>query len=246
VVVSHGHLLAGRVQYSQPANGFRSGIEPVLLAASIAARLGERVLEAGTGAGAALLCLTARVPGVHAVGVEIDRAVAQLAAANALANGFAGIEIIAGAVEDFGPAQPFDHAMANPPYHSADGTASPVAEREIAKRGSVALLGTWVGQLSRCLRHHGSLTLILPGGMVPASLSAMTEHDCACTVMFPLWPKAGRAAKLLLLRGVKHARTPMQVMPGLVLHEPDGSFTPAARAVLNQSAALTLDRDRRT
>jgi tRNA1Val (adenine37-N6)-methyltransferase len=240
VVVSHGHLLAGRVQYGQPANGFRSGIEPVLLAASIPARPGERVLEAGTGAGAALLCLAARVPTVHAVGVEIDVALAELAAANALANRFAGIEIIAGAVEVFAPPQPFDHAMANPPYHPADGTASPVTERETAKRGSGALLWRWVGQLSRCLRHHGSLTLILPAGMVPACLSAMTEHSCACTVMFPLWPKLGRPAKLLLLRGVRNGRTPMQVMPGLVLHEPDGSFTQAAQAVLNLNAALSL------
>ena len=30
------------------------------------------MLEAGTGAGAALLCLTARVPGVYATGVEME------------------------------------------------------------------------------------------------------------------------------------------------------------------------------
>ena len=47
--ITHGHLLDGRVRYAQPAKGFRSGIEPVLLAASIPARAGQRVLEGGTG-----------------------------------------------------------------------------------------------------------------------------------------------------------------------------------------------------
>ena len=82
-----GYLLGGRVRYAQPRQGFRSGIEPVLLAAAVPARAGERVLEGGTGAGAALLCLAARVPGVHGVGIERDGTLVSLARRNASANG---------------------------------------------------------------------------------------------------------------------------------------------------------------
>jgi tRNA1(Val) A37 N6-methylase TrmN6 len=111
----------------------------------------------------------------------------------------------------------------------------------MAKRGSVDLLRTWTGQLSGHLRHHGTLTLIVPAGMLPPCLSAMTDYACACTAVFPLWPKCGRPAKLVLLRGVKNARSPMRVMPGLVLHEADGSFTDAAQAIFNDNAAITLE-----
>jgi tRNA1Val (adenine37-N6)-methyltransferase len=241
VITTQGHLLAGRVLYTQPAHGFRSGIEPVLLAASVPAQPGDRVLESGTGAGAALLCLAARVPGVQAVGVEIDHSLAALAAANANANGFTKIEIIAGAIEDVLPSRQFDHAMANPPYHAPGGTSSPIAERETAKRVSGDLIQTWIDRMSRSLRHRGSLTLILPAGMVPPYLSAMAEYGCPSTALFPLWPKSGRPAKLVLLRGLKNARMPMRVMPGLVLHQPDGSFTDTAQAILNGNAALMLD-----
>jgi tRNA1(Val) A37 N6-methylase TrmN6 len=240
VVITEGHLLGGRVLYRQPASGFRSGIEPVLLAASVPAQPGERVLEAGTGAGAALLCLTARTPGIRATGVEIDGPTADLAAANACANGLSGIEIIVGRIETVTLPYSFDHAIANPPYHSSDGTASPVAARDTAKRGSVALMAAWIGRLSGVLRDRGTLTLIVPAGMIPACVSAMAESHCPCTVIFPLWPKAGRSAKLVLLRGGKNVRSPMQLMSGLVLHHPDGSFTEAARAVLDGAGALTL------
>jgi tRNA1Val (adenine37-N6)-methyltransferase len=54
----------------------------------------------------------------------------------------------------------------------------------------------------------------------------------------PLWPKAGRPAKLLLLRGVKGGRMPFRVAPGLVLHTDDGRFTPEADAVLRLGRAL--------
>jgi tRNA1(Val) A37 N6-methylase TrmN6 len=234
-------LLGGRVLYSQPATGFRSGIEPVLLAASVQARPGERVLEAGTGAGAALLCLGTRVPGVIGRGVEIDESFARLAAANARANGLTDIEVVAVRIEDAVFPYQFDHAMANPPYHPQGGSASPVAERETAKRGSGSLMLTWIEALARTLRHRGSLTLIVPGGMVSDCLTAMSGCRCPCTVLFPLWPKAGRAAKLVILRGLKNARSPMQLMPGLVLHQPDGSFTAAAQAILRDGAALSLD-----
>ena len=83
-----GHLLDGRVRYVQPRHGFRSGIEPVLLAAAVPARAGDRVLEGGSGAGAALLCLAARVPGVRGLGIEQDPALVTLAKRNAAANGW--------------------------------------------------------------------------------------------------------------------------------------------------------------
>ncbi len=240
MVVTEGHLLGGRLIYRQPANGFRSGIEPVFLAASVPARAGEHVLEAGTGAGAALLCLNARVPEVCGTGAESDPAMARLAAENAGANGFGGIDIIPDPIETAFLRHIFDHAIANPPYHPPSGTASPVASRETAKRGSDELTARWIGRLSGVLRDRGTLTLIVPGAMIPASLAAMAENRCPCTVLFPLWPKLGRAAKLVLLRGVRNARSPLRMSAGLVLHNPDGSFTDEAMQILVAGAALDL------
>src|ERR1700712_4723911 len=94
--ITHGHLLDGRVRFAQRRTGFRTGIEPVLLAAAIPARAGQRVIEAGTGAGAALLCLAARVPGVSGLGVELDGEMAALARTNAAGNGFSTLEILTG------------------------------------------------------------------------------------------------------------------------------------------------------
>lgn len=241
MVTTDGHLLGGRVIYRQPATGFRSGIEPVLLAAAIPARPGEFVLEAGTGAGAALLCLSVRIPGVYGTGVEIDPTMADLGRANAHDNGLGDVEIVSAPIETAVLPRQFDHAMANPPYHARGGSASPVAERDTAKRGSDALMLAWIKVLSRGLRHHGTLTLIVPAGIVPVCMAAMSESGCPNTVLFPLWPKIGRPAKLVLLRGVKNARSPMRLMPGLILHQPDGSFTAAAQAILSGGAPLALD-----
>ncbi|HEX2943589.1 MAG TPA: methyltransferase [Rhodopila sp.] len=241
MVVTEGTLLGGRVRYAQPASGFRSGLEPVLLAACIPARPGERVLEAGTGAGAAALCLSARVDGVQVTAVEIDPDMATLASANAVANGFHGIEVLCGPIQTVPLPGGFDHALANPPYHAPDGSKSPVAAREMAKRGSDSATSEWIGRLSEALRYRGTLSLVVPAAMIPACLAEMSAARCPCSVVFPLWPKVGRAAKLVLLRGIKDSRAPLRLMAGLVLHTQDGSFTEPAQAILQSPTALNLD-----
>ena len=233
-----GTLLDGRVRYAQPQTGFRSGIEPVLLAAFVPARPGEHVLEGGSGAGAALLCLAARVPRLRGTGLERDPGLAALAAGNAAANGFAGLGFLSADVLGSDPAGPFDHACANPPYHPGGGTASPVAEREAAKRAAPGLLGAWTAALGRRVRPGGSLTLILAAGGVPEVLAAMTAAGIGGASLLPLWPKPGREAKLVLLRGVRGGRGPFRLLPGLVLHGETGGFTAAAEAVLRGAAAL--------
>ncbi len=241
MVITEDRLLGGRLTYRQPAIGFRSGIEPVLLAAAVPAKSGQRVLEAGTGAGAALLCLHARVPGLRSLGVEIDPALVGLAATNAAANGFASMEVLAGAVETVALQQDVDHAIANPPYHLAAGTASPLAARDLAKRGSIPQLQAWIGRLAAALRPGGTLTLIVPASRIPTCLRAMDDATCSCTVVFPLWPAAERPAKLVVIRGVRTTRAPMRLSAGLVLHRADGLLTEAAQAVLREASSLSLD-----
>lgn len=240
---TEGHLLGGRVRYAQPRAGFRSGIEPVLLAAFVPARPGEAVLEGGAGAGAALLCLAARVPGLRGLGIERDPALAALARANAAANAQPGLVFQQGDIGHLGhhAGGAFDHAFANPPYHPAGGSASPDPGREDAKRAAPGTLAGWTETLARCLRPRGTLTLILPAGGAPEVLAAMAAAGVGGGVLLPLWPKPGRAAKLLLLRGTKGGKAPFRVLAGLVLHREEGGFTTEAESILRDGAALTSD-----
>jgi tRNA1(Val) A37 N6-methylase TrmN6 len=255
-------LLDGRVRYAQPREGFRSGIEPVLLAAAVPARHGEHVLEGGSGAGAALLCLAARVPGVHGVGVEVDPSLVALALQNAAANSAAELRFVArdllemsaahrhpgesGDPDRLGPrfrgddAARFDHVFANPPYHPADATTSPIAARESAKRSRPGLLRDWAAALAAPLRQRGTLTFILPAALLPEAIDAVRTAGCQPASVLPLWPKRGRPAKLVLLQAVKGGRMKLRLLPGLVLHAESGGFTPEADAILRGGAALPL------
>jgi tRNA1(Val) A37 N6-methylase TrmN6 len=233
-----GSLLGGRVQHAQPSAGHRTGIEPVLLAASVPARAGERVLEGGTGSGAALLCLAARVPGICGVGVERDLALAELAADNIRANGFQGLSILAADLAAVRLDETFDHAFANPPWHDPAGTASPDPGREAARRAVPGIFATWAQTLAAPLRRRGTLTLAVAAAAVPGCLAALSSAGCGSPEVLPLWPRAGLPAKLALVRGVRFGRAPFRLLPGLVLHEAGGAFTAEAEAILRGGAPL--------
>ena len=235
--LTDGTLLGGRVSYRQLRDGYRTGIEPVLLAASISAKPGERVLEGGTGAGAGLLCLLARVPDVKGFGVERDEDLAGLARDNLRANGHDAAGIAAVDLRTMPPGDAFDHAMANPPWHGEHSSASADGRRDTAKRAEAGLLQGWAAALARPLRPGGSLTFVLPAARLAEGFAGLDAAGCGDPALLPLWPRAGLPAKIVLLRGRKARRGPCRVAPGLILHEDDG-YSAEARAILWEGAAL--------
>jgi len=233
---SQGNLLGGRVAYKQLRAGHRTGFEPVLLAASVPAAPGELVLEAGTGAGAALLCLAARVAGVVGVGVEIAPVLARLAAENFAANGFAGLSaVVADAAALPFREQSFDHVLANPPWFGARNTESPDRLRALAHMAG----GDWLASLTAVLRPKGSISLILPAGAFVGAVAALRGQYGGITLL-PLWPRAGAAAKLVILRARKGSRSPDRVCSGLVLHDGAG-ITREAQEVLREGKPVAFD-----
>ena len=193
------------------------------------------MVEAGTGAGAGLLCLVTRVAGVRGVGVELDPAMADLARRNLRDNALASCEVVTGDIAAMALGR-FDHALANPPWHDPRSTASPVERRRQAKQG--AALEDWIAALGGMMTIGGSLSLILPASQSARASAAMARSGLGRIVICGLLPKAGRPAKLSIVQGRLGADTKPVAEGWIVLHEANGTFTPAIEAVLRRGAAL--------
>jgi tRNA1(Val) A37 N6-methylase TrmN6 len=237
-------LLGGRVRIRQPANGARVAIDPVFLAAIVPVESGQLVLDAGCGSGAATLCLAARVPQCRVIGFELQRDLVRLAGDNAALNGMAAR--VSAMVGDLLQPPPrlspgmFDHVMVNPPF-IAEGRGTPAANpaKTLATVEGAANLGDWVRFALAMVRGKGTVSFVHRADRIEGLLSHLAGR-AGDIAIFPLWPAAGRAAIRILVRARKQVATPSRLLPGLVLHEPDGKFTPAAEAVLRDGAALEL------
>lgn len=243
-----GYLLDRRVHYRQFTQGYRTGIEPVLMAAFVPAQPGQSILEAGCGAGAGLLCLATRCPGIAGVGLEADHATASLAQSNMEENSLGErITVVTGSLPDIPPSLRhmtpgangrFHHAMANPPWHPANHTGAEDARRRLAMTMPEGGWVAWISALSRWILPGGSLTLALPAAVIDLACEAMRGSGFGGLVLCPLWPKQGRSAKIVLLRGIWGGKGVFRLMPGLILHRDEGGYTAQSEAILRGMEAL--------
>ena len=233
-------ILGGQLRLRQPAKGYRTGIDPIFLAA--AAPSSARALDLGCGVGAAALCLARRLQEVEVAGLEIQPALAALARENVRLNGLEARVVI----HEGDLLQPpmllsgdFDLVMANPPFHAA-GQATAPADPGRA-RGHVegaADLARWISQALKLAGPKGHLLAIHRPERLGDFL-ALLEGRAGGITVFPLWPGSGRPARRILLLARKGSAAPLALAAGLVLHEADGRYTAAADAVL-RGAGLDL------
>jgi tRNA1(Val) A37 N6-methylase TrmN6 len=236
-------LLGGRVVLVQPEAGYRAAIDPVFLAAATAAGAGDRVLDLGTGVGAAALCLALRVPDVRVVGLELQPALAALARANVAANGVEDrVTVVEGDVADPRGVMRtggYDWVMANPPYLRAGAhSVPPDPSKAMANAEGPAGLEAWIGCAARLVRPRGWFSLIHRADRLDEILALLRGRFGAIAVQ-PLWPRAGTPAGRVVVTARRGARTPMSLGPGLVVHDADGRYSPEADRILRDGAALS-------
>jgi tRNA1(Val) A37 N6-methylase TrmN6 len=239
---SNDRVLGGRLTLRQPRDGYRAGLDAALLAAACDAADGQRVIEAGCGAGGALLAAAARRPGALFVGVERDAKALALAQANIEANGLsARVTASAGDVaKGFRALElaPFDAAMANPPFFddpsALRGPAPARAGAYLADDG----LAAWVGFLVKAVREGGSITLIHRADRL-ADILALLAPKAGSVRVRAVHPFADQPAKRVLVRALKTGKAPLTLLPPLVLHDrAGGKHTAQVEAILRGEAAL--------
>ncbi|MEM8872190.1 MAG: methyltransferase [Pseudomonadota bacterium] len=244
--LSEDGFLGGKLRLRQPSTGFRAGTDAVFLAAAVPARAGEHVLDLGCGAGAALLCLAARVPDLDLTGIEIQPAYAALARENAALNAFKA-EVLDGDLNAPPPALRrlrVDHVLTNPPFFErGQSVALKDGGRDKAHRSAPSTLETFIDQGLRRLRPGGTLTIIHRTECLAGILTALAPRAGGVRIL-PLVARSGRSAKRLIVQARMGARAPLELLSPLVVHSDNAhhadaaDYSAMARAVLQDGAGL--------
>jgi tRNA1(Val) A37 N6-methylase TrmN6 len=245
--VTEDMFLGGQLRLRQPRRGHRAGHDAILLAAAVPARPGQRVVEFGSGIGAAGLGVARRVAGIDLMLVEIDAGLASLARSNADANGLkahvATIDVAADA-EVFAAsglgADSTDIVLMNPPFNDAGRhRPSPDPARQMAHVAAADTLDTWIHAARRVLKSGGVLTLIWRADGLAEVLAALGRGFGSVEIL-PVHPNPGTAAIRVLVSAVKGGRGPMVLHPGFALQDANGETAVGAQAILSGKAVLPL------
>ncbi len=247
-------FLGGALAILQPAKGYRAGLDAILLAAAAPVVAGRtaRVLDAGAGVGVVGLAIAARVPDADVTLVEREPAAAELARRNIARNALGGrvrvvvVDVAGGGAllhaaaktETLRPAQ-FDHVVSNPPYY-ATGAGTPPSTRSKAASHQMAPDGLdgWMAFLATAAAASGTLTMIHRAEALAHVLASIGNRFGGIRIR-PVHSFEGQPAGRILVSAIKDSRAPLVLLPGLVLHGPDGRYLPAIDAILRHGAPLS-------
>lgn len=239
-------IMGGRVTIFQPTNGYRVAIDPVLLAAAIPAKPGEKILDLGSGTGAASLVLALRCTDVFVTGLELQGSLFDLAEDSANETGLNDrVKFFEGDLlkppEAFSLGC-FDHVMANPPYfQSGQGNIPKDFSKRTATIEGSATLTDWLKFLLTHVCDKGTLTIIHRYDRSEEVIASLKIFGAGNLVIFPLWQnKLKKEAKRVIIQAQKGVAWTKKIRPGLILHGKGGVFTANAEAVLREGKALTL------
>lgn len=235
------HVLDKKVRLLQVEDGFRTSLDSVMLAAACPVQKGQAVLDMGCGVGGASFCVLERVADCHLTGVDIQEDHIDLARQNVELNAMTGRAVFtASDIRAFQPKQHFDHIICNPPYLEAGEHMVSPKEKKAKALGHLhkeLSLQEWVDCGFHLLTSRGSLTMIHRADAVDRIIRAMGKRFGAIEII-PLWPRAGAAAKRVIIRAVKDRRSPAKIHQGIILHDEKGEYTVEAERYLREAAFI--------
>jgi len=209
----------------QSKDGYRFGIDSLLLASLASPPQRGLVLDMGTGCGVLSLILARRFPNLRICAIEIQRSLARRASRNVKMNGLSNnIRVVEGSFTDLPQiveGDSFDYAITNPPYYRTDaGRKNPNAEKAIARHEIHGDLATLLENAFYALKFRGKLGMIFDALRTVDLLSQMREKGIEPKLVRFIHSMVDQDAKLVFVEGVKGGKKgETKVAPPLVVYK---------------------------
>lgn len=230
-------MRSGRV-IIQSANEFCFSMDAVLIAHFPKFKKNARVIDLGTGTGVIPLLIADEVKEICAV--ELNPQAADLARRNVELNGLSEkISVVEGDYRkhrELFRAESFDLAIANPPYTPLrNGEANKISGIARARHEFTATLEDVVTAARYVLKFHGVFCMIHLAARLCEIVDALHRHQMEMKRLRMIQPKVGRGANLIMLEAVVGANAGnLKIMPPLIVHNDDGSYTDEIYKIYNE------------
>lgn len=229
-------MRSGRV-IIQNENEFCFSMDSVLIAHFPKFKKNARVLDLGTGTGVIPLLIADDVKEICAV--ELNSRAADLARRNVELNGLTQkIFVMEGDYRKYRElfkAESFDAAIANPPYIPIkNGEANKISGIARARHEFTATLEDVVTAARFALKFHGAFYMIHIASRLCEIVDTLHRHQMEMKRLRMIQPKINRDANLIMLEAVVGANAGnLKVMPPLIVHNEDGSYTDEIYKIYN-------------
>ena len=225
----------GVVSIAQLKKGFRFTLDSLLLADFCRIRSRGLILEPGAGTGIISILLARKFPGTRVIAAEVEPQAFSLLCRNIQLNGLADVIVpldrdiryLGGTIES----DSFDVIVANPPYtRCGTGKKSPSPERQTARQDQTASLPCWL-DLQTLLKNKGKYFLVFPASRSAELITLLRKKGLEPKCLRCVHPFQDKPASLVLIEAIKNRGVGLEILPPLVVHEKDGSYSKEMREI---------------
>jgi len=241
--VSKNKILDGNISLFQPKKGFRVSIDSILLSSSV--KKYSNCMEFGTGSGVILIYLSKKFPNSKIIGVEKNIELVKLAEKNLSINNINNIrtKVICKDLLDKSFLKEYnnklDRIIMNPPYFISNKVIKSSNMFKASARYEIDI-NKWFEAAYKKLKPKGYMNFVFRSENLDLVISKLYTAWGDIKI-FPLWPKINVKSKLMIMQARKNAKSGVQILPGLILHNNDGSYTEVCNSILNNKRDIQLD-----
>jgi len=221
--------LAG-LRILQKEQGFKFGMDAVLLADFARVDVRDRAADFGTGTGILPLLLAGRGRAEYIDAFEIQPDMADMAGRSVALNGLeeriAVHNLPVEAADTVVQPGSLDVIICNPPYGVAGTTLlNPEKKLSLARHQSEDGLTAWFRMAYRLLRGKGRFAMIYPAPRMLEVMTALNKARLEPKRIRLIYPYADKPANLVLIEAMKDAKPMLHPEPPLIVYQADGSMT---------------------
>lgn len=220
------YLLDGKIIYFQPKDGYRSGIEPIILASKAKAS-DLNILDLGAGCGPISLIVAYRFPKSRIVGIEKNNIHYNLALRNKEENNFINLEYFNKDISQFYSQfdNYFDLILTNPPFFFENTVikSSNLSIRD-AKYITKKKLDLWFHSLFKYLSPLGKAYIINRYENLGYMRSFFSKMLCEMTIT-PLLSFKGSKPKNVLISIKKNEKYVEKIENDFIIHTNSSEYS---------------------
>jgi tRNA1(Val) A37 N6-methylase TrmN6 len=232
-------LQIGGLKIIQRVQGFRFGIDSVLLSHFVCLGKNDKVLDLGTGTGIIPLLLSPRINEGHISALEILPDMAETASRSVRMNGLEDrVDVLCGDLKEcisyYKPGT-FDVVVTNPPYMNVGGgIVNPGDSKAIARHEIKCTLEDVVRAAALMLKHLGRFYMVHKPERMADIICVMRDYRLEPKKLRFVHSGEGKKASMVLVNGLKGGNPQVDILPPLYIYR-DGEYSEEIRGIYGYS-----------
>ncbi len=227
----------------QDKRNFCFGVDAVILSNFADVRMGDKVLDLGTGTGIIPILIAGKTSAEHITGLEIQTSMASMAKRSVEMNNLQGrVQILEGDLRrstEIFKTNTFDVITCNPPYKaSGGGLLNEDDAKAISRHEIKCTLEDVVSTSSKLLKPGGRLNIVHRPERLVDILSLMRSLGVEPKRLRMVYPSPYKRATMILVEGVKKGGVFLKMLEPLYIHNCDGEYSDEINKIYNREGCV--------